>query len=495
MANMELKAIITAQDKASSVISGVGRAFTSLAKIGIAGAIAGVAGLGFVMKKSMDEFIEGQVGIAQTNAVLKSTGGIAGVTAEAIDEMNKKLSTTTMFSDDAVRSGQNMLLTFTKIGKDTFPEATQVMLDMSQALGQDVKSSAIQLGKALQDPILGVTALRRVGVNFGEAEETMIETMVKAGDTMGAQKFILKELQTEFGGSAVAAGQTFAGSLAIMKQKMDDVKESIGQALFTAIQPFVDKLSEWAANPEVQDKIVAIITLITQSFIVSVQWLTETIKILVAWFVEIKNKIVEFFTQTQLGQTILFTFQGLIQAIVDQAKRLWQIILDNKEMFIFFGKVIAAIAGVALALFLAALSVVIWTLGKVIEAFGFLYNKAKAVAGFLVLMFTEPMKAMKTFINFFIKGINSIITGFNRIPGVPNIPNIPFFKNGGTMQYDGLAYLHAGERVIPAGQTTNNNSSATVNFYGNINNTDNRSLDDIARRISSQINLARQGAM
>ena len=63
-------------------------------------------------------------------------------------------------------------MTFTKIGQDIFPDATRIVLDMSQALGQDLKSSAVQVGKALQDPILGVSALRRVGVNFSDSQQT-----------------------------------------------------------------------------------------------------------------------------------------------------------------------------------------------------------------------------------------------------------------------------------------------------------------------------------
>src|SRR3989304_7377426 len=101
----------------------------------------------------------------------------------------------TRFGDEAILSGENMLLTFTNIGKDVFPEATEVMLDMSQALGQDIKSSAIQLGKALQDPIQGVTALRRGGGNFTEDQQKMIESMGEAGDLLGGHKVIFPEVQ------------------------------------------------------------------------------------------------------------------------------------------------------------------------------------------------------------------------------------------------------------------------------------------------------------
>jgi hypothetical protein len=71
-------------------------------------------------------------------------------------------------------------------------------------LGTDLKGSAVQLGKALNDPIAGVGALSRVGVTFTETQKDMIKTMVEAGNVAGAQTLILDELGKEFGGSAKA---------------------------------------------------------------------------------------------------------------------------------------------------------------------------------------------------------------------------------------------------------------------------------------------------
>src|SRR3972149_11993329 len=212
-------------EKAAKRSEGLSKALSGVGQV-VAG--WGLAGLFGAM---ITEASESEQKVAELNAVLKSTGGIAGVTAKQALDLATAFQKTTRFSDEAVLSGENMLLTFTNIGKDVFPQATEVMLDMSQALGQDIKSSAIQLGKALQDSIQGVTALRRVGVNFTEDQQKMIESMVESGDLMGAQKFILQELQTEFGGSARAAGETFAGQLDILKNSLLNVAEGIGTAL------------------------------------------------------------------------------------------------------------------------------------------------------------------------------------------------------------------------------------------------------------------------
>ena len=148
----------------------------------------------------------------------------------------------TKFGDEAILSGENLLLTFTNIGKDIFPDATETMLDMSQALGQDISSSAIQLGKALQDPVLGVTALRRVGVNFTEEQQEMINSMVESGDIMGAQKLILAELSKEFGGSAVAAGKTLTGQWTILGNQFSNVAENVGNSLIPILSQFLNEV-------------------------------------------------------------------------------------------------------------------------------------------------------------------------------------------------------------------------------------------------------------
>lgn len=248
MADANIKAVITAEDRASKTLSGFGDNVSNVGKkavIGIAAVGVALTALGVSAVKA---FSESEAVMAQTNAVLKSTGGVAGVTAKEVSKLASSLQSVTKFSDEQIQSGENLLLTFTKIGKDIFPQATEVMLDMSQALGQDVKSSAIQLGKALQDPILGVTALRRVGVNFNKDQQEVIKNLVETGRAGEAQAMILKELQTEFGGSAKAAGKTFAGQLVILKNTFGDLMEIIGRGIVKVIQPVIDKFNEWLSS-------------------------------------------------------------------------------------------------------------------------------------------------------------------------------------------------------------------------------------------------------
>lgn len=195
---------------------------------------------------------------AQLEAVIASTGGAAGMTADEVNKLAEAYASMTMFDDEAIVGAESVLLTFTQIGEDVFPMALESILDVSQALGQDLQTSTIQIGKALNDPIAGISALQRVGVSFTESQKEMIKSLVESGDVMGAQKIILEELQKEFGGSAEAAGETFAGQLAILNNEFGNVKEELGMAFLPVLKdllgiakdlmPYLKQAVEWFSS-------------------------------------------------------------------------------------------------------------------------------------------------------------------------------------------------------------------------------------------------------
>jgi len=193
---------------------------------------------------------------AQTAAVIKSTGGAANVTKEQVTGLADELEKLTGVEAEAVMTGENMLLTFTNIkngvgeNNDIFNQATKMTLDMATAMNggavpsaEAMKAQAIQLGKALNDPMKGLTALSKVGVSFTEDQKKQIQTMQEAGDTMGAQKVILAELNKEFGGSAEAFGATTAGKVAKLQNEFGNVAETLMADALPAINSFVAGLS------------------------------------------------------------------------------------------------------------------------------------------------------------------------------------------------------------------------------------------------------------
>ena len=247
--NDGLDDVSTNAGKAGKSFSGMGATMTGVLQ-GIGQGIAGMAlDLGKQALGAVTDFIGGAIDeasawnsvMAQTEAVVKSTGGAAGLTAAEMANMAGAMSAASgqsLFSDDAILGAQNVLATFTNIKGQNFGMATQSILDMSQALGMDLDSAAMQVGKALNDPVAGLAALSRSGVQFTADQEAMIKAMVEAGNVAGAQEVMMAELNTQFGGSAAAAVDTYAGQQIVLQEKMADVKQTLGEALMPILMEF-----------------------------------------------------------------------------------------------------------------------------------------------------------------------------------------------------------------------------------------------------------------
>jgi phage-related protein len=182
---------------------------------------------------------------AQTEQVIKSTGNVANVSAKQMSDLATAISNKTGVDDEAIQTGENLLRTFTNIrneagkGNDVFNQASQAIVDMSAVQG-DLQSNAILVGKALQDPIQGVSALQRVGVKLTDQQKEQVKAMAAVGVTAGAQRVILKELGTEFGGQA-AAQATAADRL---KVTLGNLQEDLGNKLI----PVIDKAARFLAD-------------------------------------------------------------------------------------------------------------------------------------------------------------------------------------------------------------------------------------------------------
>lgn len=227
-------------DNVGRSMQNIGRSMTMFVTLPI------VAGVGLVVRS----LAEKEKVLAQTAAVIQSTGGVANVTATQVRGLADSIERLTGIDDDLIMSAQNVLLTFTRVrnevgaGNDIFDQATLAAVNLSTALGTDLQSAVIMIGKALNDPIAGITAMTRAGIQFTAQQKEQIKALVEAGDLLGAQKIILAELEVQFGGSAEAAGNTFAGSIEKAKRALEGTAESIVGHLL----PHLQKLADWLAR-------------------------------------------------------------------------------------------------------------------------------------------------------------------------------------------------------------------------------------------------------
>lgn len=396
---------------------------------------------------------------AQTDAVLKSTGNAANVTRDHVVGMAESLEKLTGVEMEAVQTGENMLLTFTNIrngvgeNNDIFDQATKMTLDMATAMNggavpsaEAMKAQAIQLGKALNDPMKGLTALSKVGVSFTEDQKKQIETMQTAGDTMGAQKIILAELNKEFGGSAEAFGATTAGKVAKLQNEFGNVAETLVAEVLPSVNAFVAHLTTLtekfqALTPEQQKMIgigVAIAAAVGPGLIIigkmaqGISAMIKTVQFLGnSWVgtgvkaVAAGTKTAAVWTATQIKIAAVATAQaaktGAIwvatqakmigAAIATQAAHLASAIavaaawvVANAAMLLGIGLIIAAVVGLVIAIVknwdtIKAAAVAVW-------------EGIKAAA---VWVFEAIKTAVMFYINLYIMGFQLLLAGIKLI--------------------------------------------------------------------------------
>lgn len=199
--------------------------------------------------KSLSLFNEQAKAIAQVDAGLKSTGNTAGFTSQELQKMASSLQNNSLFGDEQIlKDVTAQLLSFTNISGAAFERTQQAALDLATRLDGDVKSSTIQLGKALNDPVAGLSALSESGIQFSKDQKELINSLVETGNAAEAQSIILDELEKQYGGSAEAAAKAGTGPLKQLSNTLGDITEEFGAIIAEGIMPFVENLKEIAAG-------------------------------------------------------------------------------------------------------------------------------------------------------------------------------------------------------------------------------------------------------
>ena len=185
--------------------------------------------------------------LAQTNAIVNATGKIAGVSATQVKIMADEIQATTAIQNDFAQAGINVLLQYTRIGEEIFPQATQAMIDMATAMAggvptmSQIEAVARQVGSALNDPIQGMGRLTQAGITFTEAEKDKVKALVESGNVIEAQNIILNRLAV-FTGSAEAQAGTFEGQIAQTNNAFNDLRKEIGNAVLPAFSYLMQSL-------------------------------------------------------------------------------------------------------------------------------------------------------------------------------------------------------------------------------------------------------------
>ena len=166
-----------------------------------------------------------------------------------ISKYAEELSYLTGIDDELTRENQAVLLTFSELAKSAdkvggpFDRATAALLDL-EAAGKDLK--AVALGKALQDPLKNMTALRKAGILLTDEQQKQIEAFMAVNDIIGAQDVLLKAIEGQVGGTAEA----IASSTEKMNARFESVVEELSLALLPAVDDIAQAMSDWLESAE-----------------------------------------------------------------------------------------------------------------------------------------------------------------------------------------------------------------------------------------------------
>lgn len=175
-------------------------------------------------------------------ATLDATGKSASITVKEMGALASALQDVTNYGDEAIIGAQSLLLSFSKVGKEVMPEATAATLDLAAKLKIDLSSAAKLVGKALEDPTIGMRGLRQAGIVLTDQQEEIVAGLVKTNKTAEAQAFVLDVLSKAVGGAAASQVDGFTQ----MKNAIGDVFEEVGRNLSPALEDLAFKIKDVA---------------------------------------------------------------------------------------------------------------------------------------------------------------------------------------------------------------------------------------------------------
>lgn len=207
---------------------------------GIVGMIGGIRGLAatagglLALNKARESIdaVERQIEAEQRlRAALRATDEAAGFSFERLAAFASQLQKVTTTGDEEIQELMAILTTFKSISGDVFKRTTEAALDLSATGFGSAQQAIVQLAKAIEDPIRGLGALRRVGVSFSEQQEKQIKQFAETGDLLKAQEMLLDAVEGQVKGVARAMADTPVGRIKQMKNEIGDMEEEIGRGL------------------------------------------------------------------------------------------------------------------------------------------------------------------------------------------------------------------------------------------------------------------------
>jgi phage-related protein len=417
-------------DEAEGTLSrfgGSAKKFGLAAAAGIAAAGAAAVIVGKQLIAAGEAASTSNARIRQISESMGLFGDQAGAVTDRLVKLAEQTARNTGVDQNAIKATQAKLLTFGELAKTAgtvggeFDRATKAAVDLAAAGFGEASANAVQLGKALQDPIKGITALAKSGVTFTEAEKARIETLVQSNQIGEAQRIVLDAIEKQVGGTAEAT----ANASDRMRVAFSQVQEKLGGALLPIFERFTKFLIDdvFPAVQALGDKIIPIVSdaLAKLGDFISNRVVPIVRDRLLPIFREIVTFIVERVVPTvmDLWKRVFTGLAGIFETVT---KKIEENRANIDKLVRFFRTlaefIIGTVAPVLLKTLSVAFGIVAKAVGPVLDVVFALMGAFASLGSFLVKIAKSVVGTIEGMVNGVISLLNFVIRAANKIPGV-----------------------------------------------------------------------------
>ena len=220
---------------------GLRRSYTDLSSI-LPVFTAGLTAASLVLRQGLADAEAERQGLVRLQAVIESTGRSSEISAGQIDEMTQRLEDAAYQDKQAAMDAMARLATYDSISSDLFGRILTASSDISAAFKTDIGSAISDMGRTLEDPISGLTRLRRQGIMISSEIEDQIASLIEQNRLYDAQVLILDEIEAKVGGVAEKIAEV--SSIQELSAMWGKFVGEVGNTFSGSTSPFLDTAAD-----------------------------------------------------------------------------------------------------------------------------------------------------------------------------------------------------------------------------------------------------------
>jgi len=182
------------------------------------------------LSSSAQAYMDQEDAVTRLDSALRNTGIYTADVSNRMQTLAGNLQKVTTYGDETTLAAMGIFQSFAKLNEDGISKTIPLVQDLAARLGMDLNNAAMLVGKAIGS---GTNALGRYGLEM-ETGSSKTERLTQ----------VMAWLKSGFEGTAEAMGTTYSGRLKIIKNLMDEYKETLGKFILEGGTPFLTWLGD-----------------------------------------------------------------------------------------------------------------------------------------------------------------------------------------------------------------------------------------------------------